>query len=1343
MEKEAKELAFTTEEQSLSSTLCLFLPIPCDDMELKYPILALAIALLEQKALTDAMRLLEAITTSTEQGPSWEYLLAFSKKLRLSLLALANWSLKPVKLAYSLDSAVSVEMDVDSAPAVVKHSVEQLSAWQQVDDFAVLYSEILGLLSYHIAENNGLFILFTEALRQFILTHHLDKEYYSNSSSEAQNLVVRSIVQLLSGLACSGQDSTYLSSYLWRVISLLPFSLRYAIYDTYRSRLEDTEGLLKHAGVILAEKGLSRDVKNELKRLTKENTKMTGFKIAKALHAVPLVVSKCFITSVEAFDNLIPFAIEALKTSTELSKDVMVYMLLLELRQKESERKMDDSKSVSYPGWYTALSRFIATFFLRFATTEIRGLLHYILKSLSQAKIADLLLIKDLLGIMGGCETLVEVSALQLEGLAGGRALRGEVMSSVTSTPIGVGIDSSNAKNLSLMAKKAASVLRDQFLASGTAMPLLLFIARMRGSFLFNTNADHHLKVMAQLYDIAQDILMQFTDFLVSEAKSLETIARIMPSFHALVIEVDLALPVAFQLARPLMRTALQLGSAGSHSQSAAAETPREKVSVEHTQLYMTWHPLSEAMTSVVTASTLAIDSDNQEKMEEHEQHLYMLFWALSLYDIYYPADRYAAETKRIKDRYADLDSRKNAATAQSLALSNGDYKRWVRQREGEMAPLMTAVVALTEESMLQKKHVDCMRGMLSQDKDRYLSSLSSSPENDHVALKSTAWLLQKLIMPRIALSASDAVFSIKFLKLLHDSSVPGYNFLTTCDALLAMLVPTLMACTESEAGFLGHALQEVLSLLTRWQRSEKLYNLELKSKATFSTAPTTLSTAEGSKEELILESYKSHEKYLIQCQAWHLQLSTNLLPLLQSNNEFMFIRCGLVFLSKVAALAFPSRKKDGLMVLKAVEKLAEGEQREDLQLMARSVAVLLKKAMPGWLNDMPPDPTPPPVIVAAAVTKSDEKGADNKKKDNNKDVGKGEAKGKSNSNNVKEKANDNKEKVKEKSANPVPPPKKSEPVPAAPPTTGKRKADNDRDSNRDLPPRDRDNRDRDRDRDSRDGPPPKQSRPNPPALALAPTLSASSTNSGHGKQPPPPLLPQQQSQPARQPQNESGHKRGRAPSESSSNVAPAPTMSNNQPGPPRPDAMSSRLGPAATNGNGNGGNKQRDARDNRSDNSNQPPPSRRSNSRDREPRGRSRDRSDYPPNNPPSQQRGPPAVEGRYASNRAGNQGSRPPPPPSAPPPQQQQQSRGGATGGSYQQQQPPPPRDREQSRQGSQGGQQKINNNSNSNDYRDSRDNRDYPPPARGGLPPLDNNAPSSGGQQQGGQSAKRRRT
>jgi hypothetical protein len=55
------------------------------------------------------------------------------------------------------------------------------------------------------------------------------------------------------------------------------------------------------------------------------------------------------------------------------------------------------------------------------------GLLHFLLRRLAASQSLDLLVLKELLNKMGGCDTLLEMSADQLEGMAGGKFLRAEV----------------------------------------------------------------------------------------------------------------------------------------------------------------------------------------------------------------------------------------------------------------------------------------------------------------------------------------------------------------------------------------------------------------------------------------------------------------------------------------------------------------------------------------------------------------------------------------------------------------------------------------------------------------------------------------------------------------------------------------------------------------------------------------------------------------------------------------------------------------------------------------------------------------------------------------------------
>jgi hypothetical protein len=93
------------------------------------------------------------------------------------------------------------------------------------------------------------------------------------------------------------------------------------------------------------------------------------------------------------------------------------------------------------------------------------GLFQFLLRKLSAGQSLDLLVLKELLGRMGGCDTLIEMSADQLEGMAGGKFLRAEAMSAATRENV---------------VRGTIKTLRDAFLSSGTAIPLLLLIAQVR-----------------------------------------------------------------------------------------------------------------------------------------------------------------------------------------------------------------------------------------------------------------------------------------------------------------------------------------------------------------------------------------------------------------------------------------------------------------------------------------------------------------------------------------------------------------------------------------------------------------------------------------------------------------------------------------------------------------------------------------------------------------------------------------------------------------------------------------------------------------------------------------------
>jgi THO complex subunit 2 len=162
-----------------------------------------------------------------------------------------------------------------------------------------------------------------------------------------------------------------------------------------------------------------------MKRLSKENIRAVGRQLARLSHGSPVPVFSHILNQIEAFDNLIPVVVEALRYSTDLSRDVLSNLFVLQLQKEGLKLKKGDTH---YTLWFASLAKFISLFYSRYPDTEVRGLLHFLLSRLQRGQSLDLHVLQNLLGKMGRCETLLEMTAQQLEALAGGRVLRNEMM---------------------------------------------------------------------------------------------------------------------------------------------------------------------------------------------------------------------------------------------------------------------------------------------------------------------------------------------------------------------------------------------------------------------------------------------------------------------------------------------------------------------------------------------------------------------------------------------------------------------------------------------------------------------------------------------------------------------------------------------------------------------------------------------------------------------------------------------------------------------------------------------------------------------------------------------------
>ena len=262
---------------------------------------------------------------------------------------------------------------------------QQMMPYQSIITLASDMTPVLQVMRHHISRNSELFIrvsrLFEAHIKAIAPSLCLEKSAGSKmkenkqTHSQEEGVLLQPALDiiecaLLPGLTVSNFNPAA-PRQLWRVISLLPFQVRYSLYDLWRGAGLGKDGLgVKHSQVVMAEVTALHQARYQLKRLAKENVKAIGVKLINTSEGAPIVVYNHVLNQIESYDNLIPYMVEALKTCSALSNDVMTYCIVNQLGKDSEKLKKGDTH---YSSWFSALAKFTAFFFKKYPHSELKG----------------------------------------------------------------------------------------------------------------------------------------------------------------------------------------------------------------------------------------------------------------------------------------------------------------------------------------------------------------------------------------------------------------------------------------------------------------------------------------------------------------------------------------------------------------------------------------------------------------------------------------------------------------------------------------------------------------------------------------------------------------------------------------------------------------------------------------------------------------------------------------------------------------------------------------------------------------------------------------------------------
>lgn len=165
---------------------------------------------------------------------------------------------------------------------------------------------------------------------------------------------------------------------IWDVLKLYPYQIRYCVYSRWKNETHTLyPDLLRKRG------DAEKQIKNIMKRVSKENVKPLGRLIGKLTHSSPGFLFDYVLLQIQVYDNLIHPVVDSLKYLTNLSYDVLGFCLVESLAQADKKRVKHDSTSIS--SWLQSLSSFCGAIFKKY-NIELTGLLQYVANQLKAQK---------------------------------------------------------------------------------------------------------------------------------------------------------------------------------------------------------------------------------------------------------------------------------------------------------------------------------------------------------------------------------------------------------------------------------------------------------------------------------------------------------------------------------------------------------------------------------------------------------------------------------------------------------------------------------------------------------------------------------------------------------------------------------------------------------------------------------------------------------------------------------------------------------------------------------------------------------------------------------------------
>lgn len=729
------------------------------------------------------------------------------------------------------------------------------------------------------------------------------------------------------------------SEMLWSLLKLYPAPVRYGIYAEW------FEGQTsRHPAMRTAFARTKAETQSVMKRVSNRNMTDSAKTLSKASHSSPGIVCRVALEQISSYANLTDAMVECCKYFTDLSKDVLVWSLLVALGSNQRSRTQA-SYILSVSAWLQALSGFTGKVFRRYKELDTTPILQYVNNQLFHSNSTDLIILEELTLSMGGIVKTLDITDEQVMAMSGMTLLQRHTLVSMRD----------NRFESTRSSKRLMQALIDSRLAGR----LLINIAQFRQSSSFRLADDGaHVKFLSNMIDNSHQILLQYLDLLRFNLSPVE-FDKLVPDIGQLMADFGLDASLAFMIGRESLASHMfsraspvdakqKLSSQTSTDKdgdismnedgapgiangtpSAESETPlADHKSDSPVVASGIFDALQPVIGSIQTTATSAIP-------QKLSAEFFVIFWALQLGDIMVPWDSY-----RIAQDRCELQWRQLVKDRSDMSKAGSE------KREAQKAEVQAEMKALLVEGKQHSERVAKAKVHFT----KRMSTWFPGPI-ERLGGVSDA-IIEQCLFPRLVVSKADTEYAYALIKQLHELSCPNFRLKALYDRLFNANRIRLMlfTCTVREAELFGRFFHHVLRELAAWHKDSSIYLREAVGKSD-KKPQTRLGFADKFGEDGQPTSHIEHAQFRDDLFGWHKSLNVALKSCL-AGTEWAHIRNAISFLTAINQF-FPAVDFMGTQLYTQLEKVGEREEhsREDLSTLANGALSVLARRKASWVK--------------------------------------------------------------------------------------------------------------------------------------------------------------------------------------------------------------------------------------------------------------------------------------------------------------------------------------------------------------------------------------------------------